>query len=150
MVTLPRNIALGLLKPINPFTPFLLGVYTLLWGLWLISPFWLTFGSARLFHFMGGFAPEWAWGIWSVVAGISVCVHTAKQNFCGMSRSLGFLFWHWFTVAWLLWIGDWQNTAGLTYSTIAAYSAYLFLNVRINFYGKVSNWHIVERLRRKV
>lgn len=144
-----KTVAFGLLRPINKFSPVLLGMFTSLWGLWLISPFWHTFTTAPLWSKMHEFAPEWAWGTWSLTAGMLVSWYTATEQHVAQARALCFIVFHWLAVGWLMWFGDWKNTGGLTYSAIALYAAFLFLNVRINYAHKLSNWHLSERLRRK-
>lgn len=36
---------------------------SLIWGLWVLSPFWDTFQSVRTYHIMSDVAPEWVWGL---------------------------------------------------------------------------------------
>lgn len=149
MSNVAKTVAQGLLRPINSYSPILIGFFTAIWGLWLVTPTWDTFSSAPLFEFMSGLAPEWAWGLWSFFAGCLVIYHTAHQNFVNMMRSLGFIMLHWFTVAWMLWLGDWQNTGGICYTGIAAYSTFLFLNVRINYAKCISPWDTTTSFRRR-
>lgn len=127
------RVARGVLRPINPYATVLLGIYTLLWGLWLISPFWNTFGRADLFRHASEFAPEWAWGSWSFVAGATVVAAIFRGRFSWLSFALAFISWHWWTIGSLLLWGDWQNTGGLTYLFIAIYSTYAYLNIEINY-----------------
>lgn len=144
-----KTVAFGLLRPINKFSPILLGVFTSLWGLWLISPWWSTFGTAPLWSKMSDLAPEWAWGLWSLTAGMLVSYFTAKEKHVEQAQALGFIVFHWFTVGWLMWFGDWRNTGALTYSAISLYAAFLFLNVRINYAHLVSDWHLRRHLIRR-
>jgi hypothetical protein len=42
------TLAVGMLKPINPYAQMITGVFTAIWGLWLLSPV-DVFGTAPLF-----------------------------------------------------------------------------------------------------
>lgn len=134
--TLDR-IAVGLLRPINPYSTLILGVMTALWGLWLLMP-WPVFEHAVLFSKMSDFAPEWAWGCWSVTSGLLVIYGVFKGFYRILSWTLAFIGWHWFTVSSMMWWGDWQNTGGLTYSFICLLVVYCYLNIKVNYvkYGE--------------
>ncbi len=126
------KIAEGLLRPINPYATSILGLLTATWGLWVIMPFWSVFGKAELFEKMREFAPELAWGSWAFVCGLLIIYAIYAGRYRTLSAAMAFASWHWTTVACMMWWGDWQNTGGLTYSWIAVYSIYVYLNVRIN------------------
>lgn len=128
-----ERIIQGLLIPMNPNATIILGVFTTLWGLWILIPFWDVFNSAPLFSRVQEFAPEWAWGSWSVAAGLLLIVALRNDSRSSVSFALGFLTWHWFVISGLFWWGDWHNTGGLTYSFIGIYAMWAYLNYRINF-----------------
>jgi len=146
-----RLVAQGLLRPINQFSPALMGLFTFLWGVWLLMPQWSAFESARVFRFIDSL-PEWAWGATAAVVGILIVVFTALERFTPLYRSLlasNVLFG---IVSWFTWWGDWQNTAGLVYMAIAMYAGYLYLNVKINYAKKEYHSHtimLVMRIRNK-
>lgn len=123
----------GMLKPINPYGASLLGLLTFFWGLWIVNPFWEVFNSAQVFSRAANFAPEWAWGTWATLCGITLITSVWRGNSRWLSRAARFASWHWATVSLMLWWGDWQNTAGVTYTFVALYSVYVFLNVRVNY-----------------
>ena len=126
------RIAQGLLRPINPYSTLILGFFTALWGLWVLLPQWSVFEHAQLFSRMAQFCPEWAWGSWAMTAGILIIVGVARGFYKSLSWALGFTVWHWATVASMLWWGDWQNTGGLTYTAIAVFTTYAYLNIKVN------------------
>lgn len=131
-MTKADRIAQGLLRPINPYSTIILGTFTALWGLWVFLPEWSVFAHAALFNRMAQFAPEWAWGLWAMVAGTLVVCSVIRGLYKWLAWTLAFCVWHWATVAGMLWWGDWQNTGGVTYTFIAVYSAYAYLNVKVN------------------
>lgn len=127
------NLAQGLLRPMNPHGASLLGFMTLMWGLWIIMPFWRAFDTAAVYSKALEFAPEWAWGTWSTLCGLGLIIAVFKKSTHWLSRTSGFAIWHWTTVSGMLWWGDWQNTAGLTYMFIGFYAIFVFLNIRVNY-----------------
>jgi len=130
-MTKADRLAMGLLRPINPYASILLGIFTFIWGLWLQMP-WGSFDGARLFSMMDRLAPEWAWGTFAMAVGaLNIYTITRKKKKL-LARSHGLATWHWGLVSLMMWLGDWQNTGGLTYSFIAIYASYCFLNVKIN------------------
>lgn len=129
----PENLVRGLLKPINPYATALLGVLTLTWGLWILCPYWDVFTTAKIYAKALDFAPEWAWGTWSTMCGLGILASLWRGSTCWLARSVGFAIWHWFTVSTMLWWGDWQNTAGLTYTFIGIYTVLVFLNIKVNY-----------------
>ena len=126
------RIAEGLLRPTNPYTTIILGIMTAAWGIWILMP-WDTFGSAKLFSKMSEFAPEWAWGTWSILCGILLIIAIFKGLYSFLARTLMFSLWHWSAVSAMMWWGDWHNTGGLTYTFFAVYCAYRYFNIKINY-----------------
>ena len=127
------RLAKGLLRPINPYLSVLLGLFTLSWGAWVVNPFIKTFDEVETYRKAVEFAPEWAWGTWSIIAGASIIIAIWKNNVSLLSGALAFATWHWFTVGGMTWWGDWHNTAGLTYTFVALYSTSAYLNIRTNY-----------------
>lgn len=126
-------IARGMLRPINPYATLILGFMTTFWGLWVISPFWDVFSSAPVFQHAQRLAPEWAWGTWSMSCGLLIIAAVIKGYYKPLAWALGFVVWHWATIAGMVWWGDWHNTGGITYTFIALYSLYAYLNIKINY-----------------
>lgn len=49
---------------------FFMAFLSLVWGLWLISPYWDTFSATSAFTIMAQLAPEWLWGSTMTAVGI--------------------------------------------------------------------------------
>jgi len=130
------RIALGLLKPVNPYGSLILGLLTFAWGIWIAIPAWAVFDSAPLFSRINQIAPEWAVGIFAVAVGIALMISVVKGSFKCLSAVLVACAWYWTITSGLMWWGDWRNTGGLTYSFIAIYSIYLHLNIKMNYVKK--------------
>lgn len=128
-----ERIARGLLRPINPYAVSILGLLTFTWGLWVINPLWTVFTQAPIYAKAEQFAPEWAWGLWATLCGACLLWAVSTGRFRIVTYALAFAAWHWCTVAGMLWWGDWQNTAGLTYTYVGIYSIYCYLNIKQNY-----------------
>jgi hypothetical protein len=118
--------------PVNNAISLITGLYTLLWGLWVINPYWEVFSRAPLFNALNSVAPEYVWGFIALVTGTfmvwGVLKHSAKS--LGRGTFIGFV--HWTVIAGGYFAGDWQNTGGITALLIAIYSGYIYLNLRVN------------------
>lgn len=135
MLDYMQKSLINLMRPINTTVTVLLGLLTFFWGLWVLCPEWSVFGSADVYMKMEDFAPEWAWGTWSLVAGALQVVAALREDYKFLAHSLEFIAWHWFVVALAMWVGDWQNTGGLVYTTVCLYSVFSYLNVKLNYIG---------------
>ena len=104
----------------------------MLWGCWVAAPWWDVFTRAHVYSYMLSLAPEWTWGAVAIVAGFAMILGVLANSY----RSLTMGSWiggiHWFVISVLYFIGDWQNTGGLTVLAFAVYSAYIHLNLKIN------------------
>lgn len=127
-----ERVALGLAKPINPYSVVILGAMTFFWGLWIVNPFWDVFSHAAIFSKAAEFAPEWAWGTWATASGAFTLFGIFSARYKCLISALSVLMWHWWTIAGFYWWGDWQNTAVLTYSFVALFSTYAWLNMKLN------------------
>jgi hypothetical protein len=109
-----------------------MGVFTVLWGLWVGNPFWETFDEAKQYHWLQQVAPEWLWGSIALVAGTIMIYGVIRDSFKSLSIGslVGTLFWG--VIATGYYIGDWEDTAGLTKTMIALYCAFIWLNIRMN------------------
>lgn len=132
MITKLDKVALGLLRPINPFATLILGIFTATWGIMLLMP-WRSFDSAKLFSKAAEFAPEWAWGTWATACGLFIIFAVFKGFYVILSKSLAFAIWHWVTVSGMLWWGDWTNMGGITYTFVGIYCIYCYMNIKINY-----------------
>ena len=129
------GLAKALLKPINTSAIVLLGVYTVLWGLWLIAPWWDVFTVAALYSQMAAIAPEWVWGMVALVCGSATMYGAIKPSYKTLSIGALVAGWHWTMVSVFYFSGDWHNTGGITAFIFAVYAAFVYLNIRVNKLG---------------
>lgn len=127
-----ERLARGMLEPINIHATSILGALTFVWGLWILVPFWDVFDNATIYSRMDDFAPEWAWGSWATLCGLMMLFCLIREHFRGLRFAYGFAVWHWWTVSNLIWWSDWQNTGGVTYTFIAIYTTFIYLNIKVN------------------
>jgi len=126
-----ERVAFDLLRPINPSFIIVLGVYTVLWGLWLANPFWTVFTHAALYSALS-FFPETVIGLVAIAAGLLIMRGAMKPSLKNlkMGTFTGTLFWSFISIAYF--IGDWANTGGITAGMIAVYSGLTWVNVKVN------------------
>lgn len=127
-----QKVTDALLKPLNPSLIILLGVFTIMWGLWLVAPWWDVLSSADAFQFMDNVGPETVWGIVAIVTGIFTVRGAVSLKVKSLLSGSLVSALHWLMIAILCFLGDWQNTAWLTYFTIATYAAIVYMNIRVN------------------
>lgn len=127
------GIELGkrLMQPINSSLVALLGAYTLVWGLWLLAPWWDVFTRAALYSKMDAY-PEWAWGLFAVFSGAELLYGVIKNHNRDLRRGALVGFFHWIIVTGMYFAGDWHNTGGITALTISLYCFVIYLNYRKN------------------
>lgn len=127
-----ETIVQSLLRPINPSVIIILGLYTVIWGLWLANPFWTVFTQAALYSAMAHMLPEMAWGLIAIASGLLIIRGATKPSFKNLQLGAFTGFLHWLVIGILYLIGDWQNTGGITAIAFALYSALIWLNIKIN------------------
>ena len=122
----------AMFRPINKAAVSIMGAFTMLWGFWVVNPFWNVFTTAPLFQFMASVAPEWAWGLAALVVGAVIIYGVVKMSYRSLisGAQTGFYFWLFASISFF--IGDWQNTGGITLLMIALYCGYVALNLAIN------------------
>jgi hypothetical protein len=122
----------SMFKPINTSAISIMAVFTILWGIWVGNPFWTVFDQAPIFSFMTAIFPEWAWGAVAIVVGLTMMYGVIKPSYMTLKNGAltGFYFWLFGSINFFL--GDWQNTGGLTLFMIAVYCGYVALNIWVN------------------
>ena len=125
-------------KPINTAAISILGVFSLLWGFWVAVPWWDVFNQAEIFEFMTVLMPEWLWGVIAMAVGITMLWGVARNSWKSLITGALTGFYFWLFAAINFFIGDWQNTGGITLLMVAVYCGYIALNLRINK-EKISN-----------
>lgn len=133
-----EKIASGLMRPVNTTLILVLGVYTVTWGLWLISPWWTVLTQAALYSQMAHLAAEWVWGLFAVGTGILTVRGALKPSYDNLHLGAFVSAMFWLVISLMYFIGDWTNTGGITALTFFTYSAVVWVNVKANkqFYDK--------------
>lgn len=133
-MTRRQKIATSILRPINTSVIVLLGIYTVVWGIWLANPFWSAFQSAKLFSALGLVAPEVFWGTLAIVCGCITIFGVFRGSYRALTTGAATAGFHWMMIAVFYFIGDWMNTGGITSLTFAIYAGFIYLNLRVNFH----------------
>lgn len=121
-----------LLAPVNPAAAIIMAVYTFLWGLWMMIPWWDTFSVAHHYDYMAGLAHEWAWGLGAVIIGVVMIYGVIKGSDESLIRGsvAGYLWWTFIAI--LEAIGAIHGVSWLTCAMVAVYCGYIALNLRVN------------------
>lgn len=131
-MTRTEKIQLSLLKPINPSIIIVLGIHTVLWGLWIFSPFWSVFTGSPIHAAMAALGSEYLWGALAVAAGTFIIRGAVIPIYQNIQMGAFIAFFHWFIISILYFIGDWTSTGGISALTFAAYSAIVWVNIKVN------------------
>ena len=131
-MTTREKIAVSLLRPLNPSLILVLGGYTILWGLWILNPWWTVFSTAALYHIMATLAPEYVWGGIAVISGMLIIRGAIKPSYENLLTGSWIGFMHWLIIAIMYFVGDWMNTGGITALTFAIYSGIVWVNIKVN------------------
>lgn len=129
--------------PINTSAVLILATYTTLWGLWLANPFWTVFDQAPIYDWMADVMPEYVWGGIAIGIGLWMAYGVKRHTFGSLSWGAFAGWMHWSVIALGYFLGDWQNTGGVTSLTMAVYCAFIFLNLRVNRVSIQKSKHIV-------
>jgi len=131
-MTRREKIAVQLTKPINPSVIIILGVYTVLWGIWIINPWFSVFHTAPLFSAMANIAGEWFWGGVAIIAGLVISRGALKPSYANLHFGAFVACLQWLSISILYFACDWHNTGGLTAMTFAVYAAVIWVNIKVN------------------
>lgn len=139
-----EKLAHALLLPINPTAVIILGVYTVVWGFWLLNPFWTVFTQASLYSVLAALAPEWFWGSLAVICGSFTVYGAIRRRYKPLVRGAAISGWHWLMIATFYFMGDPFNTGGITALTFCIYAAFVYLNLRVNFKNDQESEHFLH------
>lgn len=131
-MTRTEKIAVRLLEPINPSFIIILGIYMVVWGLWVLCPWWDVFGVSTAFATMASISTEYFWGTLSILVGLIVCRGALKPSAKNVRLGALVAFFHWLLLSVLYFMGDWHATGGLTAATFCIYSCLVWVNVKVN------------------
>lgn len=121
-----------ILQPINSAAILIMGVYSFFWGVWIANPIWSTFDTADVFDAMADSAPEELWGGLAILVGLVIIHGVVKRSYRSLVTGALSGFFFWIIVTTFFFLGNWQNTGGITYLMIAVYCGFIWLNLRIN------------------
>lgn len=127
------KLVAALLKPINTTAIIVLGLYTVLWGLWLAAPWWDVFSRAPLYSHLAHTLPETIWGLIAISCGLVTVYGALHPSYKALSIGSTVAFFHWFIISIFYFWGDWQNTGGITALTFSTYALFIHLNVKVNY-----------------
>lgn len=119
-------------QPVNTSAAFIMAAYTFTWGVWLVHPGWDVFGRAELYMWLSSIAPESFWGGIAMLVGVLMAIGLARQTYRAVTIGLFLGFMHWSLISVGYFMGDWQNTGGITSVMISVYCAFVYLNMRMN------------------
>lgn len=131
-MTRREKLAESLMRPMNPSFIVILGVYTIVWGLWILSPFWTVFSQAPLYAALAHIAAEWVWGAIAVVAGVIISYGAYKPSYFNLTLGSFTAALHWLVIALMYFVGDWSSTGGITSLAFAIYASIVWLNIKTN------------------
>lgn len=123
--------ARGLRKPINTAAISIMGVYTFVWGLWLVLP-WSTFNHGPMYEMMATLAPEITWGLVAMTIGAVIIWGVISQTYRALLRGALTGFYYWFVVSGFYFIGSWQSVSWISAFMVAIYCAFIAINLRVN------------------
>jgi hypothetical protein len=116
--------------PASHATLIFVAGYTFLWGLWVLL--FDVFNQAQLYSVLMDIGPENVFGGAAIISGLcmAAAVLYNEYPFTGYGALIGFVFWGMIATGYFL--GDYENTGGITASGVSVYSAFMYLNIRLN------------------
>lgn len=141
-----ESLTEALLRPLNPALIIILGGYTMLWGLWVIMPFWDVFTSAGIYSVLASLAPEAFWGAVALCAGAITTYGAVRRHYGPLVRGALTAFWHWLMISIFYFMGDPFNTGGITALMLAFYAACVYVNIRVNYKNSKHNNDILREI----
>ena len=139
-----ERLAQALLLPINPAAVIIMGIYTVVWGIWVANPFWTVFTQAALSSKLASLAPEYFWGTIAIICGTITIYGAVSRRYGPLTRGAMAAGWHWLMIAIFYFMGDPFNTGGITALIFAVYAAFIYLNLRVNFKGDKKSPFILD------
>jgi len=127
------SLTKALLKPINTAAIVILGLYTVVWGLWLANPFWTVLDAAPVYDQMRSLFPEVVWGIIAIVCGLVTIYGAYRPSYRALIFGSSVAWAHWFMIAIFYFLGDWRSTAGISSLAFAVYAGFIYLNIKVNY-----------------
>jgi len=76
--------------------------------------------------------PEWAWGLVAIITGAVTCYGVLRPSYRSLTMGSAVVAWYWTLIAFMYFWGDWESTGGISALTFATYSAFIYLNIKVN------------------
>jgi nitrate reductase gamma subunit len=101
----------------------------ILWGLWVVNPFWNTFDPTKssVFRSMSEVAPEWVWGLVILLIGILQFVSRRTMNIKFRSISSFLAMFVWITLSIFYLMGNYASPGISMYVIYTAMNYIVFL-----------------------
>lgn len=132
MRTALSRLAAQLIQPLRPLAIIVLGVYTLVWGIWVIEPAWNAIGHGQVFKVMSSLFPEYVWGTLGILIGIVLLFGLIIKSYQVLVVGSTLSGWFWGLITLLLFFGDWHSVLGWTALVFAIHASFIYLNIKIN------------------
>lgn len=139
-----ERLAKALLLPINPALVIVLGIFTVVWGLWVIVPWSDAFAKAEVYSTLAHLAPEYFWGGFAIFCGLITCYGAVKRLYRPLVRGALASFFHWFIIFVMMVTADIGDPSGVTALVFAVYAGLVGLNIRVNFKDDKKNPKILH------
>lgn len=131
MSTSSRKFTRLFLAPIQPFIGILIGFYTFMWGLWVLSPFWTVFDKGPQYEVLMSLAREPVWGFIATILGVIIMKACWNKNVevIKYTALVGFYFWGLVCTSYLY--SNWQALAWIPAAMFSIIEGYAYLNLTI-------------------
>lgn len=100
------KVARGLNKPVNTFAALILGIFTMIWGIWIANPFWTVFDKADVYSWLSSVAPESFWGSLGMLCGFFIIFGIIRHTYASLTTGAFIGFVHWGLIAFGYFKGD--------------------------------------------
>lgn len=116
----------------NPSVSILLGLYNIVWGLWVANPFVSSFTNTPLYSVMTAISPELFWGLAVFCIGVVVVYGAVTIKTKPILAGTGLSAAYWLFVSISLLLGQPANQSFLDSLIISIYASFTYLNVKCN------------------
>ena len=124
------NLALNLIRPINPSVIVLLGLYTVLWGVWIM--FFPVFDVLPAFAPIASFTTKEAMGVVAWTVAVFICRGAFIPSYSNLRIGSAMAASYWLFFGIMLLIGQYQDPIGLASIFFGIYAALVWMNLGVN------------------
>lgn len=128
-----EKLADALLRPINPSAVIILGLATIMWGLWIVLPFWDVFSISSVYStLLATHIPEFCWGLLAIGCGMITTWGATVRKTTPLKIGSMVAGWHWLMITIFYISGNWMDSTWVFTLMFALYAAYVAMNLRVN------------------